>query len=103
MPLASAVPAGVVILPMAAATWSSNPALGNGGAGLGLDAPGQLGLQHLARRNQLAAAVFWACLRPEQKATMQKSALAERILKSAASGKRDREFLRDAALMGLAA
>jgi hypothetical protein len=34
---------------------------------------------------------------------MQKSALAERILKSAASGKRDREFLRDAALMGLAA
>jgi hypothetical protein len=40
----------------------------------------------------------WACLRPEQQATMQKTALAERMLKSAAQGERDRERLRDAAL-----
>jgi hypothetical protein len=40
----------------------------------------------------------WACLRAEQQATMQKSALAERILKSAAQGERDRDRLRDAAL-----
>ncbi len=40
----------------------------------------------------------WACLRPEQQATTQKSALAERILKSASQGERDRERLRDAAL-----
>ena len=41
----------------------------------------------------------WDCLRPEQQATMLKSTLAERILKSAAQGERDRERLRDAALM----
>jgi hypothetical protein len=41
----------------------------------------------------------WACLRPEQQATMQKTALAERILKSAAQGERDRSRLRDAALI----
>ena len=41
----------------------------------------------------------WACLRPEQQATMQKTALAERILKSAAQGERDRNRLRDAALI----
>ena len=41
----------------------------------------------------------WACLRPEQQATMQKTALAERMLKSAAQGERDRDRLRDAALM----
>ena len=40
----------------------------------------------------------WACLRPEQQATMQKTALAERMLKSAAQGERDRDRLRDAAL-----
>jgi hypothetical protein len=45
----------------------------------------------------------WASLRPEQQATMQKTALAERILKSAAHGERDRKRLRDAALMDLAA
>jgi hypothetical protein len=41
----------------------------------------------------------WDCLRPHQQATMLKSTLAERILKSAAQGERDRERLRDAALM----
>ncbi len=44
----------------------------------------------------------WASLPLEQQATMQKTALAERILKSAAQGERDRERLRDAALMGRA-
>jgi hypothetical protein len=34
---------------------------------------------------------------------MQKTALAERILKSAAQGERDRDRLRDAALMDLSA
>jgi hypothetical protein len=34
---------------------------------------------------------------------MQKTALAERILKSAADGERDRKRLRDAALMDIAA
>jgi hypothetical protein len=45
----------------------------------------------------------WAALRPEQQATMQKTAMAERILKSAADGERDRKRLRDAALMDIAA
>ena len=45
----------------------------------------------------------WAALRPEQQATMQKTALAERILKSAADGERDRKRLLDAALMDIAA
>jgi hypothetical protein len=40
----------------------------------------------------------WASLRPEQQATMQKSALAECMLQSAAKGERDRDRLRDAAL-----
>ena len=40
----------------------------------------------------------WACLRPEQQATMLKTTLAERMLKSAAQGERDRDRLRDAAL-----
>ena len=40
----------------------------------------------------------WASLRPEQQATMQKTALAERMLKSAAQGERDRERLFDAAI-----
>jgi hypothetical protein len=31
----------------------------------------------------------WDCLRPHQQATMLKSTLAERILKSAAQGERD--------------
>ena len=45
----------------------------------------------------------WASLPPERQATMQKTALAERILKSAAQGERDRKRLRDAALTDLAA
>ncbi|HEY6860579.1 MAG TPA: hypothetical protein VI358_12430 [Pseudolabrys sp.] len=45
----------------------------------------------------------WSCLPPEQQAIMQKTALAERMLKSAARGERDRERLRDAALMHLVA
>ena len=45
----------------------------------------------------------WACLRPEQQATMLKTTLAERILKSAAQGERDRERLLEAALTDLAA
>lgn len=45
----------------------------------------------------------WICLRPEQQATTLKSMLAERILKSAARGERDRQRLRDAALQNLAA
>jgi hypothetical protein len=45
----------------------------------------------------------WACLRPAQRATMQKAAMAERILKSAAQGERDRERLLDAALEDIAA
>lgn len=40
----------------------------------------------------------WACLPAQLQATMQKTALAERILKSAAQGERDRKRLRDAAL-----
>ena len=40
----------------------------------------------------------WACLSPELQSTMQKTALAERILKSAARGERDRKRLRAAAL-----
>ncbi len=45
----------------------------------------------------------WACLRPEQQATMTRSELAERILKTAAKGERDKERLVDAALTPLAA
>jgi hypothetical protein len=45
----------------------------------------------------------WASLPPEQQATMQKTALAERMLKSVAQGERDPEHLRDAALKDLAA
>jgi hypothetical protein len=45
----------------------------------------------------------WASLPPEQQATMQKTALAERMLKSVAQGERDPERLRDAALKDLAA
>jgi hypothetical protein len=41
----------------------------------------------------------WAALRPEQRAMMLKTALAERILKSAAQGERDRDRLLDAALI----
>ncbi|HEY8671608.1 MAG TPA: hypothetical protein VIL63_12250 [Terriglobales bacterium] len=40
----------------------------------------------------------WACLRPEQQATMSRTLLAERILRSAAQGERDPERLLDAAL-----
>ena len=40
----------------------------------------------------------WACLRPEQRATMLKNTLAERILKLAAQGERNRESFLDAAL-----
>ena len=45
----------------------------------------------------------WARLPPHQQATMLKSALAERLLKSAAQGERDRKRLLDAALQGVAA
>ncbi|MET0723839.1 MAG: hypothetical protein ABWY64_23850 [Tardiphaga sp.] len=45
----------------------------------------------------------WASLPPEQQATMQKTALAERMLKSVAQGERDPERLRDAALEDIAA
>ena len=45
----------------------------------------------------------WARLRPQQQATMLKSALAERLLKSAAQGERDRKRLLNAALQGVAA
>jgi hypothetical protein len=45
----------------------------------------------------------WAYLRPEQRATMSKTLLAERILKSAGQGERDPERLLDAALMVVAA
>jgi hypothetical protein len=41
----------------------------------------------------------WASLRPDQRATMLKTTLAERILAAAAKGERDRERLLDAALM----
>ncbi len=44
----------------------------------------------------------WASLRPQQRATMQKTTLAVGILKSAAEGERDRERLLDAALSELA-
>ena len=40
----------------------------------------------------------WGCLRPQQQATMLRTTLAERILKSAAQGERDPARLRDAAL-----
>ena len=45
----------------------------------------------------------WASLRPGQRENMSRSLLAERILKSAAQGERDRERLLDAALMENAA
>ena len=45
----------------------------------------------------------WASLRPDQQAAMQKTALAERMLKSAAEGERDRQRLREAALVDLSA
>jgi hypothetical protein len=41
----------------------------------------------------------WTSLRPEQRATMLKTTLAERVLKAAAQGERDRDRLLDAALM----
>jgi hypothetical protein len=40
----------------------------------------------------------WACLQPEQQATMFKTTLAERILSAAAQGERDPARLREAAL-----
>ena len=45
----------------------------------------------------------WARLRPEQRATMSRTLLAERILKSAAKGERNPERLRNAALTSIAA
>ena len=44
----------------------------------------------------------WASLRPEQRAMTPKSVLAERILKAAAQGERNRNLLLDAALNGVA-
>ncbi len=45
----------------------------------------------------------WDHLPPKLQATMLKTTLAERILKSAAAGERNRERLREAALRDLAA
>lgn len=45
----------------------------------------------------------WTCLRPEQREHLSRSLLAERILKAAAQGERDRERLLDAALVEIAA
>ena len=45
----------------------------------------------------------WNYLQPEAQATVPKVTLAERILKSASKGERNRERLRDAALRDLAA
>ena len=45
----------------------------------------------------------WDRLPPKMRATMLKTTLAERILKSAAAGERDRERLRETALSDLAA
>jgi hypothetical protein len=45
----------------------------------------------------------WNRLPPKLQATMLKTSLAERILKSAAAGERDRKRLREAALRDLAA
>ena len=45
----------------------------------------------------------WDRLAPKLQATMLKTTLAERILKSAAAGERNRERLREAALRDLAA
>jgi len=40
----------------------------------------------------------WACVRPQDRERIARSLLAERILKAAAQGERDRERLIDAAL-----
>ena len=45
----------------------------------------------------------WGSLPPKMQATMLKTALAARILESAADGERSREGLRNAALRDLAA
>lgn len=45
----------------------------------------------------------WNCLPPERQAATLKTTLAERILKSAAEGERDRGRLLDVALRDLAA
>ena len=45
----------------------------------------------------------WASLRPRQRETMSRSLLAQRILKSAAQGERDRKRLLDAARTDLSA
>ena len=45
----------------------------------------------------------WSRLPPERQATMLKTTLAERILKTAAKGERNRERLLDVALRNLAA
>jgi hypothetical protein len=50
-----------------------------------------------------ALADAWDCLRPEQQAKMLKTTLAERILRAAAQGERDRERLVAAALTDISA
>jgi len=45
----------------------------------------------------------WASIPPRRQAMMSRSLLAERILKTAARGERDRERLLNAALVDLAA
>lgn len=45
----------------------------------------------------------WSCLPPERQATMLKTTLAERVLKTAAKGERNRERLLDVALRDVTA
>jgi hypothetical protein len=71
------------------------------------------GLRRQSRRRLALVARFqfdhyaldeaWDRLPPKLQATMLKTTLAERILKSAAEGERNRERLREAALRDLAA
>jgi len=51
---------------------------------------------------KLALDDAWNRLGPELQATVLKTTLAERILKSASQGERDYERFRDAALSGIA-
>ena len=51
---------------------------------------------------KLALDDAWNGLAPELQATVLKTTLAERILKSASQGERDYERFRDAALRGIA-
>ena len=65
------------------------------------DKPAYFDLETIALLRALEDA--WTSLRPEQRATKVKTTLAERILKSAAQGERDRDRLLEAALMEFSA